>query len=102
MGDLNEWHLRRSVLDVDHPVHGLFRLEGVDELEKRIVIGLQNQADRFYEEDGALVDKDRGYRIPLDESGLGDLPRSGEEDVVTNDAKKKMISRAEEFTIQVQ
>ena len=40
---LNEWHLQRSVLDVDHPVHGLFQLEGVGELEKRIVIGMQQK-----------------------------------------------------------
>jgi hypothetical protein len=40
---LNEWHLQRSVLDVDHPVHKLFALEGVEELEKRILIGLQQQ-----------------------------------------------------------
>ena len=25
---LNEWHLQRSVLDVNHPVHGLFEMEG--------------------------------------------------------------------------
>jgi hypothetical protein len=42
---LNEWHLQRSVLDVDHPVHGLFSFEGVVELEKRIVMGLQQQND---------------------------------------------------------
>ena len=40
---LNEWHLQRSVLDVNHPVHGLFEMEGVDELEKRVVMGLQQE-----------------------------------------------------------
>ena len=40
---LNEWHLQRSVLDIDHPVHKLFSLEGVEELEKRIIMGLQQQ-----------------------------------------------------------
>jgi len=42
---LNEWHLQRSVLDVDHPVHGFFNLEGVDDLEKQIVIGMQKKED---------------------------------------------------------
>ena len=51
---LNEWHLQRSVLDVDHPVHGLFSLEGVEPLEKLIVMGLQKQVD-VEEEDGVLV-----------------------------------------------
>lgn len=40
---LNEWHLQRSVLDIGHPVHSLFSLEGVEELEKRIIMGLQQQ-----------------------------------------------------------
>jgi hypothetical protein len=35
---LNEWHLQKSVLDVNHPVHGLFEMEGGDELEKRVVM----------------------------------------------------------------
>ena len=43
---LNEWHLQRSVLDVDHPVHGLFGLEGVDDLEKKIVFGMQMQSQQ--------------------------------------------------------
>ena len=51
---LNEWHLQRSVLDVDHPVHGLFLLEGVDDLEKKIVMGMQMAAD-VEEKDGVLV-----------------------------------------------
>jgi len=42
---LNEWHLQRSVLDVDHPVHGFFNLEGVDDLEKQIVMGMQKKED---------------------------------------------------------
>ena len=40
---LSEWHLQRSVLDVNHPVHKLFSLDGVDELEKKIIMGLQQQ-----------------------------------------------------------
>ncbi|KAL7539160.1 hypothetical protein ACHAWF_006314 [Thalassiosira exigua] len=58
---LSEWHLTRSVLDVDHPFSALFRLEGVDELEKRIVLGMQErgqQSDGTGEEDGVLVGKD--------------------------------------------
>ena len=43
---LDEWHLQRSVLDVDHPVHGMFQLDGVDELEKRIVVGLQERSEK--------------------------------------------------------
>jgi len=78
---LNEWHLKRSVLDVDHPVHGLFSLEGVDDSEKRIVMGMQNQLDSYNEEDGVLVEK-----------GVGD----GEGE------KKKVVSSVEEFTAQVQ
>jgi len=40
---LNEWHLQRSVLATTHPVHHLFELEGVDKLEKEIILGLQQQ-----------------------------------------------------------
>lgn len=40
---LDEWHLQRSVLEQDHPVHQMFNLEGVDELETRVVIGIQTQ-----------------------------------------------------------
>lgn len=40
---LIEWHLQRSVLDANHPVHKLFSLEGVAGLEKKIVMGLQQQ-----------------------------------------------------------
>lgn len=28
---------------MNHPVHGLFEMEGVDELEKRVVMGLQQE-----------------------------------------------------------
>ena len=51
---LNEWHLQRSVLDVDHPVHKLFSLEGVEELEKKIVMGLQQQQKQSLQSDNAL------------------------------------------------
>jgi len=86
---LNEWHLKQSVLDVDHPVHGMFVLEGVDDLEKRIVIGLQKQellqdSSKYTEEDGVLVEKEDG--IMTGEGG---------------GAMEKKTS-AEDFTAQVQ
>ena len=40
---LNEWHLQRSVLAATHPVHEFFELEGVDELEKEILLKLEQQ-----------------------------------------------------------
>ena len=44
---LNEWHLQRSaVLDVDHLVYGLFALEGVEELEGRMVEAMREQRRR--------------------------------------------------------
>ena len=78
---LTEWFLQRSVLDVDHPVHGFFSLEGVDDLEKRIVIGMH--LEKYNNKDGGvLVQKEDG-------SGGGE-------------GKKKVLSSAEEFTVQVQ
>mmetsp|Transcript_18476 Transcript_18476/g.30223 ORF Transcript_18476/g.30223 Transcript_18476/m.30223 type:complete len:834 (+) Transcript_18476:57-2558(+) len=52
---LNEWHLQRSVLATTHPVHDLFRLEGVDKLEKEIILGLQQQAN---DEENQLKEQD--------------------------------------------
>ena len=53
---LNEWHLQRSVLATTHPVHDLFRLEGVDKLEKEIILGLQQQANN--DEENQLKEQD--------------------------------------------
>lgn len=64
---LNEWHLKRSVLDVDHPVHKLFSLEGVEELEKRIVIGLQQQQKHAIHSDMALNIEDNSKELSAEE-----------------------------------
>ena len=79
---LTQWFVQRSVLDVDHPVHGFFSLEGVDDLEKRIVIGMHLEKYNN-EEDGVLVQKEDG-------SGGG------------GEGEKKVLGSTEEFTVQVQ
>lgn len=90
---LSEWHLQRSVLDVDHPVHGLFSLDGADDLEKRIVMGLQKQeavaggggSGRGEDDDGVLVGRDGEEEVREKEGTT-----SADDDVVR------------EFTSQVQ
>lgn len=82
---LNEWHLQRSVLDVDHPVHGLFSLEGVDDLEKSIIVGLQK-----LELDNQHSEVDGDDSIAKDDG-------SGE-----GENKKKKVSSVDAFTAQVQ
>ena len=48
---LNEWHLQRSVLDVDHPVHDFFVLEGSSTLKDMIAVGIGKQQNTHNNED---------------------------------------------------
>jgi hypothetical protein len=56
---LNEWHLQRSVLATTHPVHDLFELEGVNELEKEIVLGLQQQQQQQQQQRSNIDDVEK-------------------------------------------
>lgn len=38
---LSEWYLQRSILGLKHPVHALFKLEELNELEKLIIVQMQ-------------------------------------------------------------
>lgn len=40
---LSEWHLQRSILGTRHPVHALFQLQEFHELEKSLVLAMQEQ-----------------------------------------------------------
>jgi len=40
---LSEWHLQRSILGSRHPVHALFQLKEYHELEKRLVVAMQEK-----------------------------------------------------------
>lgn len=55
---LSEWHLQHSVLDVNHPVHNLFSLDGVEELEKKIIMGLKHQRKQSVQSDVPTDDID--------------------------------------------
>jgi hypothetical protein len=40
---LSEWHLQRSILRSKHPVHALFQLKELHDLEKRLVLDMQEK-----------------------------------------------------------
>lgn len=40
---LTEWHLQRSVLAENHPVHDLFQLNGLHDVEARLIYQMQNK-----------------------------------------------------------
>ena len=62
---LNEWHLQRSVLATNHPVHDLFRLEGVDTLEKDIIMGLKQQQQQDQTNDEENQPKEQTFSIQM-------------------------------------
>ena len=87
---------------MDHPVHGLFGLEGVDNLEKKIVFGMQMQSQQLQSQLQQQQQQQQQQSHEEEVDGVLVQKEEVEGEVVKEEEKKEMLSNVEEFTAQVQ